>query len=66
MGKDNRLQRDKALKELEQILAKRKKYVVTRVKQSRRDLGDNPTMNEMHLFLQTLVQDLQEMRILDK
>ena len=60
------MERDKTLKELEQILAKRKKYVVKRIKQPRRDLGDNPTVEEMHLFLQTLVQDLQDMRILNK
>ena len=66
MAKDRKSDRDKTLKELEQILAKRKKYVIKRVKQPRRDLGDNPTVGEIYLSLQSLVQDLQDMRILDK
>ena len=51
------------LKQLEQILAKRQKYVVKQVKQERRDLGDNPTQQEIFLVLQTMIKDLQKQGI---
>ena len=51
------------LKQLEQILAKRPKYVVKQVKQERRDLGDNPTQQEIFLVLQTMIKDLQKQGI---
>ena len=51
------------LKQLEQILAKRPKYVVKQVKQERRDLGDNPTQQEIFLVLQTMIKDLKKQGI---
>ena len=51
------------LKQLEQILAKRQKYVVKQVKQERRDLGDNPTQQEIFLVVQTIIKDLQKQGI---
>ena len=51
------------LKQLEQILAKRPSYVVKQVKQERRDLGDNPTQQEIFLVLQTMINDLKKQGI---
>ena len=54
---------DSTLKQLEQILAKRPKYVVKQVKQERRDLGDNPTQQEIFLVLQTMIKYMQKQGI---
>ena len=60
MARDN----NTLLVQLEQIYAKRKPYVVKQIQKERRDLADNPTMNEVHLVLQTLINDLKKQGIL--
>lgn len=51
-------------KQLEQILAKAPKYVVKDGERDRRDLGLNPTVNEVYLVLRTLIKDLKKAGIL--
>jgi len=53
-----------ALKQLEQISAKRQKYVV-RSDKKRRDLSADPTVEEMYAVLVTVINDLQKQRIFD-
>ena len=53
-----------SLKQLEQILAKKKNYVIKQTKQERRDLDDNPKIDNIHLVLQTLIKDLKKQGIL--
>ena len=51
-------------KQLEQILANRQEYTTRVTKQKRRDLDDNPTMDNIHRVLQTLIGDLKNQGIL--
>ena len=53
-----------SLKQLEQILAKKKNYAIKQTKQERRDLDDNPKIDNIHLVLQTLIKDLKKQGIL--
>ena len=53
-----------SLKQLEQILAKKQEYTTRVTKQKRRDLDDNPTMDNIHRVLQTLIEDLKNQGIL--
>ena len=55
--------RDNTLKELEQILAKRQKYVVRSDKQQR-SLGANPTIEEIYAVLVTLINDFKKQGII--
>lgn len=54
---------DKVSKILEQIYAKRQKYVIKQTQPERRDLGDNPELSEIHLVLQTMIKDLKKQGI---
>jgi len=55
---------DNTLKELEQILAKRKPYQVKKFK-DRRDIDiDNATIGDVADLLATLISDLKNQRIL--
>ena len=53
-----------SLKQLEQILAKRERYVVRTDKRERRDLGANPTADNIAEVLATLIKDLKKQGIL--
>jgi len=52
-----------SLKQLEQILAKKQRYVVKQTQKERRDLSDNPMIEEIHLVLQTIIKDLKQQGI---
>lgn len=51
------------LKQLEQIVAKKKSYVVKFNKKDRRSLGLNPTIDELYEFVATMAKDLKEQGI---
>ncbi len=51
-------------KQLEQILAKKKEYVVKSDKQANRSLGLNPTADNVAEVLATLIKDLKAQGIL--
>jgi hypothetical protein len=55
--------KETTLKQLEQILAKRRKYVVKSDRPARRNLGINPDINEMYDVLATTIKDLKEQGI---
>ena len=55
---------DNTAKQLEQIIAKRQKYVVRSDKQQRH-LGANPTIEEIYAVLVTVINDLKKQRIFD-
>ena len=51
---------------LEQILAKKKRYVVKLDKNANRSIDINPTIDNVAEVLATLIKDLQEAQILGK
>ena len=55
---------ESTLKQLEQIIAKRQKYVVRSDKQQR-NLGADPTIEEIYAVLVTVINDLKKQRIFD-
>lgn len=57
---------DNSQKLLEQILAKKQRYIVKTDKKPNRSLDMNPTMDNISEVLATLIKDLQEAQILGK
>lgn len=49
---------------LEQILAKKKRYVVKTDLSELRNLGSDPTVEELYRTIATLIKDLQKQQIL--
>ena len=63
MAKDNLS--SNTLKQLEQILAQRKRYKIKTDVRSNRSMDINPTIDNVAEVLATLIRDLQKQKILD-